>query len=373
MALTSLLANASLQDWSAPTFANWTQENGDNLAETLAAETNISYNASSPMPYDQSPSDIRQYMLIVRLVLLGIGSLDTLLLLLVYIKCSNIITSCLGVYVANLSLAALVDMVDVAVWALKEFGYQIEQIQPPLPWWVPRLTELPQFGLPTTSLFLLLLLVDRLFATCFAGCHKGCYGFKPNAVFLTLLVWAGSFFMTFVLVYHDLLFPHDPLFEHLRFLIAYIAPFGLKLLLLIILFAKRKVVPDSEQSQAMIHRQRESLYYAITIGLLHVLFSAPYYAVQVNRWYLLVDVRLDDWILLLTYTLSELPIVLNPIFCLSIDPEFRESLVYLCTCSGRSRRDMTDLCDDHAESQPLAPMATSPMAEEKDHLDEAES
>lgn len=92
-----------------------------------------------------------------------------------------------------------------------------------------------------------------------------------------------------------------------------------------------------------------------------------------NLWYPCADVRIDAWMLLVAYTLSELPIVLNPILCLSIDPEFRESLVYLCTCSGRSRRDMNDLCDDHAESQPLAPLAISPMAEEKDHLDEADA
>ncbi|WP_395242098.1 hypothetical protein, partial [Salmonella sp. s60732] len=62
-------------------------------------------------------------------------------------------------------------------------------------------------------------------------------------------------------------------------------------------------------------------------------------------------------------------------------PEFRESLVLLCSCSGRGGhggrgggrgKELTDLCDDHCESQPLAPMATSPLAEEKEHLDEAE-
>lgn len=271
MSLTSLL-NASLSDapWSV---ANWTTD-GSNDTEP--------FNATG-LPYDQTPADLRQYILIIRLVLLGIGVFDTLLLLLVYVKCSNIIISSLGVYVANLSLAALIDMVDIGIWALKEFGYQLEDVYP-LPWWAYKLPQLPQFGLPTTSLFLLLLIIDRFFATIAAGCHKGCYGFKPNAVFLTLIFWAGSFFLTFVLVYQDLLFPHEALYEQLRFLIAYLGPWALKFLLLIVLFAKRKVVPDNDASQGMIHRQRESLYYALTIIFLHLIFSAPYYAIQVKLW-----------------------------------------------------------------------------------------
>ncbi|KAI2802002.1 hypothetical protein RDWZM_010485 [Blomia tropicalis] len=363
MSLPSLLANASqlASDWGS-TF-NWTDPLLDNSSSS---------NRTTPLPYDETPADIRQYLLIVRLVLLGIGTFDTLLLLLVYCKCASIITSCVGVYVANISIAALIDMTDISLWALKEFGYRLEDLYQ-LPWWVYRIAELPQMGLPTTSLFLMLLIIDRLFATCFAGCHRGCYGYKPSAVVLTILIWIGSFFMTFILVFHDQLFPHDALYEHLRFIISYLGPLAFKLLLLIVLFVKRRVVPDSEQSQAMIHRQRESLYYVLTLITIHIVFSVPYYAVMVNQYFHLMEIRIDEWINLLTYTCSQLPIVLNPILCLSIDPEFRDSLVYLCTCSGRSRRDLTDLCDDHAESQPLAPMATSPVAEEKEHLDEADA
>lgn len=324
-----------------------------------------------PLSYDQTPADLRQYLLIFRLVLLGIGAFDTILLLAVYIKCTGIISSCVGVYVANISIAALIDMLDVIIWSVNEFGYRLEDYE--LEPWIYSIAKLPKFGLPTTSLFFLLLIIDRFFATCFSGCYKGCYGSKFNAIFLLLLVWLGSFFMVFILVFPDLLFPSQPLYNMLQYGISYIGPFVLKLLLLLILFIKRKMVPDSEQSQALIHRQRESLYYVLTIITLHLLFSAPYYAVQVNHCFQLVQYTLDQWIILLTYALSQVPLVLNPILCLSIDPEFRDSLVFVFTCSGRSRRDMTDLCDDHAESQPLAPMATSPVAEEKEHLDEAES
>ncbi|KAH9409940.1 hypothetical protein TYRP_009687 [Tyrophagus putrescentiae] len=346
-----------------------------------------SVNVSHPLPYPETPADIRQYLLIFRLVLLGVGALDTLLLLFVYVKCATIISSSLGVYVANLSIAVLVDLLDVAIWAAKEFGLKLEDLVYPLPQWVYSAQQLPgSLGLPTTSLLLALLLLDRLFATFFAGCHRGCFGFRPTAVVLCLLTWAASFAGAFVLVYRDLLFPHDQLYEQLRFLVAYLAPFGLKLLLLLVLFAKRKVVPCADDGQSLIGRQRESLYYALTILLLHLLLSAPYYALQVNRWYPMVTaIRIDDWMLLAALALSELPLVLNPLLCLSIDPEFRESLVYLCSCTGGSggrggggrggggrHAELTDLCDDHGESQPLAPMATSPMAEEKEHLDEAE-
>lgn len=329
-------------------------------------------NDTTPLPYDQTPAELRQYLLIFRLVLLGIGSFDTILLLVVYFKCTGIIANCLGVYVANISFAALFVMIDIAIWCGKELGYNIEDYDT-IPQWAYSVAKLPQFGLPTTSLFFLLLILDRFFATCFAGCHRGCYGSKFNAILLLLVVWAGSFFMTFIIVFPDLLFPDAPLHQLLRFLISYIGPFCFKLLLILILFIKRKMVPDSEQSQALIHRQRESLYYALTIITFHLLFSAAYYAIKLNQHFRLMAYNIDEWIVLLTYALSEVPIVLNPILCLAIDPEFRDSLVVVFTCSGRSRRDMTDLCDDHAESQPLAPMATSPMAEEKEHLDEAES
>jgi hypothetical protein len=58
---------------------------------------------------------------------------------------------------------------------------------------------------------------------------------------------------------------------------------------------------------------------------------------------------------------------------LAIHPEFKDSLISVCTCSGRARRQAGELGDDHAESQPLAPLATSPIAEEKEHLDDVET
>src|SRR5690625_739472 len=74
-----------------------------------------SRNWTDPLPYDQTPADLRQYLLIFRLVLLGIGTFDTVLLLAVYLKCTGIFTSCLGVYVANFSSAALIDMINLAI------------------------------------------------------------------------------------------------------------------------------------------------------------------------------------------------------------------------------------------------------------------
>ncbi|KAH7644487.1 uncharacterized protein LOC124495063 [Dermatophagoides farinae] len=364
-----------------PNSNNSDMNNWNNIAANLfnRTATTIGYgikfggNESDSLPFDQTPADIRQYLLIFRLVLLGIGTFDTILLLAIYIKCTGIINNCLGIYVANISIASLIDMIDATIWSIREFGYKIEDYNQNLPWWMEKLSKLPQFGLPTISLFFMLLIIDRFFATFFANCHNGCYGSKINAIFITILIWLGSFFMTFILVFKDMLFEHDKLYELLRFLIAYIGPFCIKLLLILILFAKRKMVPDSEQSQAFINRQRESLYYVLTIVLLHLLFSAPYYATQINHYFHLIQIRIDEWIIWLLYALSELPLVLNPIFVLSIDPDFRDSLIFVCTCSSRNRRDMNDLCDDHAESQPLAPMATSPVAEEKEHLDEAES
>ncbi|OTF71464.1 somatostatin receptor-like protein [Euroglyphus maynei] len=358
--------NSDLNNWN-----NIASNLFNRTATTIGHGIKFGGNESDSLPFDQTPTEIRQYLLIFRLVLLGIGTFDTILLLAIYIKCTGIINNCLGVYVANISIAALIDMIDAAIWSINEFGYKIEDYN--LPWWVEKMSKLPQFGLPTVSLFFLLLIIDRFFATCFSNCHKGCYGWKLNAVFIIILIWLGSFFMTFILVFKDMLFAHDKLYELLRFLISYIGPFAIKLLLLLILFAKRKVVPDSEQSQAFIQRQRESLYYVMTIIALHLLFSAPYYATQINNYFHLVQIRIDQWIIWLLYALSELPLMLNPIFVLSIDPDFRDSLIFVCTCSSRNRRDMIDLCDDHAESQPLAPMATSPVAEEKEHLDEAES
>lgn len=359
---------------------NWTTGLANNLANnwTGYAGQGINWlnrtfqsNPNDSLPYDQTPADIRQYLLIFRLVLFGLGTIDTILLLSVYIKCTNIINNCLGVYVANISVAALVDFIDAAIWIIKEFGYQIEDYK--LPWWVYKMAKLPQFGLPTASLFFMLLIIDRFFATFFHSCHKGCYGSKINAVFISILIWIGSFFMTFILVFTDMLFEHDKLYELLRYLIAYIGPFGLKLILILILFAKRKIVPDSEQSQAFINRQRESLYYVLTIVGVHCLMSAVYYAIQANVYFNIVQIRIDEWVYWLSYFLSEIPLVLNPILVLSVDPEFRDSLVFICTCAARTRREIADLCDDHAESQPLAPMAISPIAEEKVHLDEADA
>lgn len=329
-------------------------------------------NMTAGLAYDQTPEALQKYLLIFRLVLLGIGTLDTLLLLFVYLKCTSIINGSLGVYVVNISIAALFDFIDVAIWAVRQFGYKLDDV-PDLPWWVYKLPELPAFAMPTISLFMLMLIVDRFFATCFAGCHRACYGSRITAVFVSIALWVGGFFLTFILAYPDLLFPDSKLHELLRFLITYIGPASLKLLLILILFAKRRIVPDNEQSQAFIHRQRESLYYVLTILTLHFILSLPYYLLQANIYFPLTAINFDEWVMVLAYALSQVPIVLNPIICLSIEADFRDSLVFVCTCSGRTRRELTDLCDDHAESQPLAPLATSPITEEKEHLGEAEN
>lgn len=429
--LPSLLGNASIADapWAASNLSLTSEQQMNGLELSNVNVSNSMYSSEgalpsapngtvSPLPYAETPADIRQYLLVARLVLLGVGLLDTSLLLLVYVKCANIISSSLGVYVANLSLAVLLDMLDVGLWAGGEFGLKLETLVYPLPQWVYSLALLPAAGMPTTSLLLLLLLVDRLVATLLAGCQRACCGRKPAAVAASLaLAWLPALAVTALFVYRrDLLLPHEAAYERLRFLLAYLAPGALKLLLLVLLFAKRRVVPDVDVSQAMTARQRESLYYALTLALLHLLLSLPYYALSVLRWtyspegasglggaqapglqaplslaslgedsvgadVLLplfgspVRPLLSEWLLLAAYALSEVPLVLNPLLCLAMEPEFRESLVYLCSCGGegRRRRELTDLCDDHGESQPLAPMATSPIAEEKEHLDEAES
>jgi hypothetical protein len=345
--------------------------NGTELNNDLVSDNETSNATSQGLPYDESPYNIKQAILIFRLVLLALGLIGNSLLIFVYIKCSNIITNRLGVYVINLCVAVIIDMLDIIYWSLKEFGYDYKNYG--LPEVVVQLVGLPKIGLPTTSLFFFLMILDRFFATCFARCYKSCYGSKPNAIILSILLWLGSFFLIFIIIFPDILFPSEKLHEILRFLISYIGPFVIKLLLAIILIIKRKMVPDNDESQAFIERHRKTLYYTLTIIIIHLLLSLPYYILQTNIYFKIISITVDEWIIFLCYTITEVPLVLNPIFCFSIDPEFRDSLVSVCTCSGRSRRDTTDIGDDHAESQPLAPLATSPIAEEKEHLDEAES
>jgi hypothetical protein len=341
------------------------------LNNGLTIGDNETSSNTTSLPYDQSPYNVKQAILIFRLVLLALGLIGNSLLIFVYIKCSNIITNRLGVYVINLCVAVIIDMVDVIYWSLKEFGYDYKNYG--LPKVVVQLAELPQIGLPTTSLFFFLMIFDRFLATCLAHCYKSCYGSKPNAIILSILLWLGSFFLTFIIIFPDIIFPPEELHKILRFLISYIGPFVIKLLLAIILIIKRKMVPDNDESQAFIERHRKTLYYTLTIIIIHLILSLPYYILQTNIFFKIISINIDEWIVFLCYTITEVPLVLNPIFCFSIDPEFRDSLVSVCTCSGRSRRDTTDIGDDHAESQPLAPLATSPIAEEKEHLDEAES
>ena len=345
----------------------------DIVSDDSLAESSVVSNATQSLPYDDSPANVKQAILIFRLVLLGIGLIVNALLIFVYIKCSNIITNRLGVYVINVCVALLIDLLDATLWSLKEFGYNYRNESYGLPKEVVQVATIPQMGLPTASLFFTLMVFDRFFATVTAHCYKSCYGSKANAIVLSVLLWLGSFFMTFILIFRDLLFPYEELHEILRFLISYIGPFVIKLLLAIILLVKRKMVPDNDESQAFIERRRKALYYTLTIIIIHLLFSLPYYVLQTNLYFKLVDITLDEWIVFVCYTVTEVPLVLNPILCLAIEPEFRDSLVSVCTCAGRGRRDNIDGGDDHAESQPLAPLATSPIAEEKEHLDEAEN
>jgi len=281
---------------------------GDN--ETLS-------NATHGLPYDESPNNIKQAILIFRLVLLALGLIGNSLLIFVYIKCSNIITNRLGVYVINVCVAVIIDMLDVIYWSLKQFGYDYHDYG--LPKVVVQLAGLPQIGLPTTSLFFFLMIFDRFFATCFARCYKSCYGSKPNAIILSILLWLGSFFLTFTIIFPDI-FPYEELHKILRFSISYIGPFVIKLLLAIILIIKRKMVPDNDESQAFIERHRKSLYYTLTIIIIHLLFSLPYYILQTSIYLKIVSITVDEWIVFLCYTITEVPLVLNPIFFLSIDP-----------------------------------------------------
>src|SRR6218665_1978805 len=108
-------------------------------------------NGTSGLSYADTPDDLKYYLLILRLVLLGIGIADTLLLLLVYIKCSAMLTGALCVYVLNISLAASVDFIDAGLWAARQFGYSIEDFRD-LPPWVYQLAEMPQSGLYIISL-----------------------------------------------------------------------------------------------------------------------------------------------------------------------------------------------------------------------------
>jgi hypothetical protein len=255
-------------------------------------------------------------------------------------------------------------MLDIIYWSLEQFGYDYKNYG--LPKVVVQMAGLSKIGLPTTSLFLFLMILDRFFATCLPRYYKCCYGSKPNAIVLSIVLWPTIF--AIFIIFHDIL-----IFPFLLFLISYINPFVIKLVLAIILIIKRKMVADNHQSEALIERHRKTLYYTLTIIIIHLLLSLPYYILQTNIYFKIISITVDEWIIFLCYTITEVPLVLNPIFCFSIDPEFRDSLVSVCTCSGRSRRDTTDIGDDHAESQPLAPLATSPIAEEKEHLDEAES
>ncbi len=304
---------------------------------------------TTSLPYDQSPYNVKQAILIFRLVLLALGLIGNSLLIFVYIKCSNIITNRLGVYVINLCVAVIIDMVNVIYWSLKEFGYVYKNYG----LLIDQLAGLSYIGLPTTSLFFFLMIFDRFCATCFAHCYKSCYGSKPNAIILSILMWLGSFFLIFNIIFPDIIFPNKKL-DVILFLISYIDPFVIKLLLAIILIIKRKMVTDNDESQAFIERHRKTLYYTLTIIIIHLLLSLPYYILRTNVYFKIISTNVDQWIVFLCYTITEVPLVLNPIFCFGIDPEFRDSLVSVCTCSGRSRRDTTDIGDDHAESQPLA-------------------
>ena len=343
------------------------------ISDSDSGNDTISNATSQGLPYEDSPANVKQAILIFRLVLLGLGLIGNSLLIFVYIKCSNIITNRLGVYVINVCVALLIDLLDVVIWSLKQFGYDYKNPEYGLPKVVVQIGEIYQMGLPTTSLFFTLMLIDRFFATCFARCYKSCYGSKANAIVLSVLLWLGSFFLIFILIFRDLLFPFEELHRIIHFLIVYIGPFVIKLLLAIILLVKRKMVPDNDESQAFIERRRKALYYTLTIVIIHLLFSLPYYILQTNLYFKLVDITVDEWIVFVCYTVTEVPLVLNPIFCFAIEPEFRDSLVSVCTCAGRARRENIDGGDDHAESQPLAPLATSPIAEEKEHLAEEEN
>jgi hypothetical protein len=274
-------------------------------------------NATRGLPYDKSPYNIKQAILIFRVVLLVLGLIGNSLLIFVYIKCSNIITNRLGVYVINICVAVIIDMLDVIYWSLKQFGYDYNNYG--LPKVVVQLAGLSQIGLPTTSLFFLLMIFDRFFATCFARCYKSCYGSKLNAIILSILLWLGSFFLTFIIIFPDI-FPYEELHKILRFSISYIGPFVIKLLLAIILIIKRKMVPDNDEGQAFIERHRKSLYYTLTIIIIHLLLSLPYYILQTSIYLKIVSITVDEWIVFLCYTITEVPLVLNPIFFLSIDP-----------------------------------------------------
>jgi len=254
------------------------------------------YTNSSGLPYDESPANVKQAILIFRLILLGLGLIGNGLVIFVYIKCSNIITNRLGVYVINVCVAVIIDLLDVVIWSLKQFGYDYNNPDYGLPKVVVQLAGLPQIGLPTTSLFFFLMVLDRFFATCFARCYKSCYGSKVNAVILSVLLWLASFFLIFIIIFPDLLFPYEELHAIIRFLISYIGPFGIKLLLAIVLIVKRKMVPDNDQSQAFIERHRKALYYTLTIVVIHLLFSIPWYVLQANIYYKLCPVVIDEWI-----------------------------------------------------------------------------
>ena len=180
---------------------SWNSFNPENQTldnDTLTTDGNDTIsNATSGLPYDDSPANVKQAILIFRLVLLGLGLIGNALLIFVYIKCSNIITNRLGVYVINICVALIIDLFDGVFWSLKQFGYDHENPEYGFPKIACQLAGIPQMGLPTTSLFFTLMLFDRFFATCLARCYKSCYGSKANAIVLSVLLWLGSFFPHF--------------------------------------------------------------------------------------------------------------------------------------------------------------------------------
>lgn len=334
-------------------------------------ELNVTSNQTSS---DEIPQYLKQPVLIFRLVIFGIGVFSNFLLIFIYIKCSSIITSRLGVYVIHTAVATLFVLIDIVFWSLNEFGIKPDDYLPsallPLP-------QIMQIGVPTASLLFTLMAFDRVFATCCLRCYRSCFGARINAYVLSILVWLISIFFVVILVFPDVLFPHDQLYYLLRFLISYVAPFVLKLLLVVLLIVKRKTVPDNDQSQTFINRQRKELYFVVTVLIIHLLLSLPWYIFETDLNFIQSDnfLKANAGIGRLCYFISEVPLVLAPLLAFIIHPEFKDSLVSVCTCSGSSHRAaLARQSGDEHESQPLAPLATSPLGEEKaDIPEEAES
>lgn len=336
---------------------------------TTDLDLNITSNHTAS---DEIPQYLKQPVLIFRLVVFGIGVFSNFLLIFIYIKCSSIITSRIGVYFIHTVIATLFVLIDIVFWSLKEFGFDHNDYLPsallPLP-------QIMQIGVPTASLFFTLMAFDRVFATCCVRCYRSCFGSRINAYILSIFVWLISIFFIVVIVFPDVLLPHDQLYYMLRFIISYLAPLVLKLLLVIILIVKRKTVPDNDQSQTFINRQRRELYFVVTVLIIHLLFSLPWYIFETDLIFIEVDnvLKQNAGIGRLCYFISEVPLVLAPLLAFIIHPEFKDSLVSVCTCSGSSHRAALAQrhrhCDEH-ESQPLAPLATSPLGEEKADIPE---